>query len=675
MSDLRTDNPEALDWQTRLTTEAVAALHSIGSYAAFESAVLRHSDAARRWTPIRAGERWFQQRRLDPAAELPAVTVRDAVDGEPRVLVDLNDHAAPGGPPVALGWVSPSPDGCVLAYAITHQGAEINEVFLVDVASGAPLADRVPWNVCAPPTWLPDGTEFWCVTREVADGQVMMPIRRFVLGQPASDWVAPLPPDLAFPIPKVSKDGRYVAVASGNTEVRVDYLIDENLEVMRVLEGFPGFFRCDIVDDTIVALTDNGAPRNRVVQIPLRTCADPSTWTELLGESADTILDFEIFDNTMVVASLRDCSAALDVIDLPSGARTPVELPGRGGIGVLVEHAAHPALPVFERGEGEVTFLYSDLATAPAIYRYRLGDQRLECLEPPTTTLDNMTVSYVTAVSADGVEVPAHVIHRADLDLSRPHPTFLMGYGGFRVAELPAFVNGHAAWLEAGGIHVLAHLRGGGEFGADWWRGGRRDNKQNSFNDFYAIAEKLIELGWTTSAQLAAYGASNGGLLTAVAVTQRPELWAAVVSDVPITDLVGMDQNPLTYAIGRDEYGDPKIPGERQWLAAIDPLVNAKPADYPATLVIAGANDPRCPANQARMLVETLRSVHTGASPILLRVHAEQGHGAHGAIESARRLTEILAFCAVHTGLELKGGLPAGPAGGDVVAAVDHLDL
>lgn len=114
-----------------------------------------------------------------------------------------------------------------------------------------------------------------------------------------------------------------------------------------------------------------------------------------------------------------------------------------------------------------------------------------------------------------------------------------------------------------------------------------------------------------------------------MALTQRPELWAAVVSDVPVTDLLGMHHTPLLYSIGRDEYGDPTVPEERQWLEAIDPLINAKPADYPATLVIAGANDPRCPASQARLLVEKVRSVHTGDAPILLRVHAEQGHGAH----------------------------------------------
>ncbi|ANW62640.1 hypothetical protein BCA37_02610 [Mycobacterium sp. djl-10] len=652
MLDLRSDKEAALEWQSRRTAAAVAALEAVEGFEHLESSVRRFSDAGHRWTPIRAGGRWFQQKRLDPAAELPAITVREAVAGEPRVLVDPNTHAVRG-LPLSLAWMSPSPDGAVLAYAVAAQGSEINQVHLVDADSGEPLPDHVPWNICAPPSWLPDGSGFWCATRDAAEDVVRMQIRPFRLGEPASDWCAPLPEGLAFPYPQVSQDGRYIAVVTGNTEVRVEYLITEDLRVSRVLDGVPSFFRVSIVDDEMIALTDHGAPRNRIVRIPIPTSSDPGSWTEVVAESSDVLLDFELFADVLVVAGLRECSAVIDVIDLDTGQRNPVALPGRGGIGALVARAAHPALPVFARGECELTFLYSDFVTSPAIYRYLVDERRLECLEPPATTLEGMTVRYVTAVSADGIEVPAHVIHRADLDLSRPHPTFLQGYGGFRVADLPAYVGGHAAWLEAGGIHVLAHLRGGWEFGTDWWRGGRRDTKQNSFDDFYAVAQMLVDSGWTTRDQLAIYGASNGGLLMAAAVTQRPELWGAVVCDVPITDLLGMDRNPLTYAIGRDEYGDPGIAAERHWLAAIDPLENAVPSHFPPTLVIAGAHDPRCPAGQARLLVDTLDRQQAGTDPILLRVHADQGHGAHGAVESARRLTEILAFCAAHTGLKL----------------------
>lgn len=653
MVDLRTDTPDSLAWQAERTAETLTVLHGIDGYAELGASVLRYSDAAHRWVPIRAGDVWFQQRLVDPDAEFPAITVRDAIDATPRVVVDINDHRSADGSPIALAWFKPSPDGAVLAYGVTTAGKEITEVFLVDVKSGRPLANQVAWNIDSPPSWLPDSSGFWCTSREITADAVRFPVRRFVLDEPGSEWTAPLPDDLFAPRPQVSRDGRHVAISTGNTEIRIDHLITEDLEVRPFLDGVAGAFRGPIDGDTFYALTDHGAPRGRVVAIPLATSNDPDTWTEILAESADALADFEIIGDSMVVAAMRECSMQIDIVDLATGTRHAVPLPGRGGIGAWVEKVAHPALPVFERGNGEICFVYSDLAASPAVYRYVLDEKRLQCLEPSSVTLSDTKVSYITAVSADGTEIPAHVIHRADLDLSQPNPTLLSGYGGFHAAELPAYAGGYAAWVQAGGIYVQSHLRGGGEFGADWWRDGSRDKKHNTFDDLYAVAEKLIELGWTSSDQLAVYGASNGGLLTAVAVTQRPELWAAVVSDVPVTDLLNMHENPLTYLIGRVEYGDPQIPEERAWLAAIDPLSNARSTDYPPTLVIAGANDPRCPAAQARLFADVLNRSQTGPSPIQLRVHADQGHGTMGRADWAARLTEILAFCATHTGLKV----------------------
>jgi prolyl oligopeptidase len=652
MIDLRTDNPEALAWQTTRTGEALDALHAYAGYEALRARVLHYADAGRRWTPVKAGGRRFQLAQAGPGEELPLITVRDSIDSAPRVLVDLNDHQEADGPRMGHAWFSPSPDGRVVAYAVAAEGTEVNQVFLVDAARGERLPDLVPWNVFFEPSWLPDSSGFWCVTREIDATSVSTPVRRFLLGEPASDWTAPLPEGLLFPRPQVSKDGHHVAIATGNTELRVDALITKDLQVVPFLQGVPGAFRGVIDGDAFLAITDHEAPRGRVVSIPLDSSSDPSTWTEVLPESADVLVDFALMEGDMVVASLRECSVVLEVVDA-AGARTTVPLPGRGGAGAQVERVAYPMLPVFTRGTDEIAFLYSDMATAPGVYRYLLDERRLECLEAPSLALDDVTVSYITAISTDGVEVPAHVIHRSDLDLSQPHPTFLWAYGGFHIADLPAYIGGHGAWVEAGGIHVMAHPRGGSAFGTEWWKAGRRERKQNTFDDFYAVAEKLIDLGWTSSRQLAIYGGSNGGLLTAVALTQRPELWAAVVSDVPATDLLNMQLSPLMYAICRDEYGDPLLPEERPWLEAIDPLAKAQPAAYPATLAIAGANDPRCPASQARLLADAIGRAQTGPAPVLLRIHADRGPGAAGVHAAADRLTAILAFCAQHTGLDL----------------------
>ena len=201
-------------------------------------------------------------------------------------------------------------------------------------------------------------------------------------------------------------------------------------------------------------------------------------------------------------------------------------------------------------------------------------------------------------------------------------------------------------------IYVLSHLRGGGENGTGWWREGSRENKQHTFDDLYAVAEQLVQLGLTTSSQLAMYGESNGGLLASAAVAQRPDLWAAVVPDVPLLDLLEMHRDPIGYAICKDEYGDPLVPEEATWLRSYSPYELVQPSTFPATLVIAGANGPRCAAWHSRVFVQKLEDCQRGDAPVLLRVHSGQGHGAAGALAKVERTAEWLAFCAQRTGLQ-----------------------
>jgi prolyl oligopeptidase len=308
---------------------------------------------------------------------------------------------------------------------------------------------------------------------------------------------------------------------------------------------------------------------------------------------------------------------------------------------------------MFKTGDDEISFVFSTFDLSPTVYRYVISEKRLEVVGAQPVEIEGLVVSTIAAVSADGVEVPAHVVHRADLDVSVPQPTLVYGYGGFNLAYLPSHLGEYAAWVEAGGIYVLAHLRGGSELGTEWWLGGRREHKQNTFNDLYAVAEHLIATGRTTSAQLAVKGESNGGLLTGAAIAQRPDLWAAVVSDVPIYDLLGMVRDPLTFAIGQVEYGDPANPVEAEWLRAISPVENVQPASYPAILVTAGENDPRCPTWHARKFVDLVQRAQIGDAPVLLRVYGGQGHGAAGLGAIAGKDADWLAFAANATGLVL----------------------
>lgn len=642
------DTPESLAWQAERDASAKALLESLPGRGTWNELLARQLVDVRRSPTVRRADRWFQRVVLHPEHEHPVVVVRSSPEGEPRVLLDLNELSEKRGGAVSLMSFTPSPNGAVLACVVEEAGTERGELLLVDVDTGSLLPDAVPSSLSGSVSWLPDSSGFWFAARDFSNG-FRMPLFRHTLGSRPQEF--PITTDDPFVAPAVSPDG-IVAITTGNTEIRVDQVVVDG-EIRPFLAGVPGTHLVRFVGDNAYAILEDTAPRGRLVRIPVATVADQSTWTELVPESDDVLRWLEVVGDRLVIGYLHEAASGLRVLDLDGALVHEVPLPGRGSASSYAVGAAHPALPMFVPGDGEVSFVYSTFEQSPAVYRYVVSDQLLEIVDPPAVVLEGLTVSLVWARSTDGVDVPAHVVHRSDLDLSTPHPTLLYGYGGFNVAQLPSYGHESAAWVQAGGIYVLAHLRGGSEFGRDWWHGGRRESKQRTFDDFYVIAEKLVELGWTTPEKLAAKGESNGGLLTGAAIVQRPELWTVVVSDVPLYDLLRYDRDALSFAIGRVEYGDPSVPAEAQWLRAISPIENVRPAAYPHVLVTGGVNDPRCPIWHGRVLVEKLEAMQQGVAPILLRVYAGQGHGAAGLASVASKSADWMTFAADATGLSV----------------------
>jgi len=255
--------------------------------------------------------------------------------------------------------------------------------------------------------------------------------------------------------------------------------------------------------------------------------------------------------------------------------------------------------------------------------------------------------------SPDGTKVRMFVLTRSDAG-SEPRPTILYGYGGFGVPLTPAFSATILAWVEAGGVYAVANLRGGSEEGEQWHRDGMRGNKQNTFDDFHAAAEWLIANGITTSAQLTISGGSNGGLLVGAALTQRPELYAAVICAAPLLDMVRYEQHGLGQTWS-DEYGSAAVAEELEWLLAYSPYHNVKEStDYPAVLFTVFDGDSRVDPLHARKLAAALQHATSGTSPILIRREADVGHGARAVSRSVDLSVDTLSFAAAVTGLPLE---------------------
>ena len=235
------------------------------------------------------------------------------------------------------------------------------------------------------------------------------------------------------------------------------------------------------------------------------------------------------------------------------------------------------------------------------------------------------------------------------LDMSQPRPTLVHAYGGFNMSLMPAYLGHVEPFLDAGGVYVLAHLRGGGEYGIDWWMQGRMAAKQNVFDDLFAVCEQLIGDGVTRPDRLAFHGSSNGGLVAGAAMTQRPDLFRAVVAQVPLLDLLRAAPFALVM-----EFGNPQNPADARVLAGYSPCHNVREASYPAVLLDAGENDPRCPPWHARKMAARLQAANLSDRPILLRVWTDSGHvGAGNRTTQTDQSTDWLAFVMQELGMEL----------------------
>ena len=240
-----------------------------------------------------------------------------------------------------------------------------------------------------------------------------------------------------------------------------------------------------------------------------------------------------------------------------------------------------------------------------------------------------MSVEQQRYRSADGTEVPMFLIHRADIRPVGTVPTILNGYGGFNIARTPAYSGSVAAWVEAGGLYVVANLRGGSEYGERWHRAGMRANKQHVFDDFAGAAMALVTSGWTTQAHLGISGGSNGGLLVGAAMTQRPELFAAVACAVPLLDMLRY-QHFLIARLWIDEYGSSEDPVEYRWLRAYSPYQNAREGvRYPAVLFTTAEGDSRVDPGHARKMTALIQWLQRDEpdAVTLLRVDRDAGHG------------------------------------------------
>lgn len=605
------------------------------------------------YAPIPRGEHWFH--RFVPDGHKSAVlSISSSPSHKGRILLDLADHETEHGASLMME-VMPSPDASLVIVTIAVGGGAETRGLVIDVASGA-IVSIVPAPMVAFPVWYPDSSRLLFTSigaKQLPDGTMSAGAAIFeydVADRRADQLDLDIPHPACWPT--ISADGRYAIINIDQTCPRPAYIKrigDDDWQPF--LRDAPVKMKGAIMGDHYIGITDVDAPRGRIVKIPLDSPADQGSWTQIVAQSDEKCAALAAYGGGLLLCYFKDAVAGLRLIDDEGNTRQEIALPGSGAIGKsAVQHILSIMDDVTWIDGDQLSFIYSSLDTPPTHCTYRLGDGiALIVGSPPPRT--SARIAYRSADN-DGMAVPYRIFGKCD---GAPKPTIIWAYGGFNVPILPSWQTIAARWVELGGVWVLAHLRGGGEFGDDQWRGGRRENKPNVFGDLFAVARALVAHKVCKQDQLGFLGSSNGGLLAGAAVAFAPELFRAVCAQVPLLDTLAYARDPQSYAIGLADYGDPNDTSDAAFLKDWSPYHNLRAAPrHPAVLLDAGANDTSCPPWHSRKFAAWLQEY--GNSPrVLLRVREGAGHNSLSLTDAIDRDAEELTFFARELGLQITG--------------------
>jgi prolyl oligopeptidase len=583
--------------------------------------------------PLVAGPYYFYTRR-EGAQNQPILLVREGIHGADRSLVDVNQMAADG--TVALDWWYPSDDGKYVAYGASHSGSEESTLYVIETATGKLLEDTIERTRFASVAWKKDNSGFYYTRHpkkgEVPEGEEVYHVKAFYhpLGSdPASDGLIFGDKLAAQDIPGVQladDDDRWLLISVSHGWAKSELYLQDlkaGTAPVEVTSGKEFLYGGEVFRGKLYILTNEDAPHFRVFAVD---AANPKreNWKEIIPQADAVLQNLNVLGGKLFTEYEKNASSQLRMFELDGKPLGEVALPAIGtvaGIG--------------GRWDRKETFFGFQSFTVPAsVYEVDLATRNTELWDRVQAPIDPSAyeVKQLWFASKDGTKVPMFVFHKKGMALNGKNPTLLTGYGGFNISMTPNFVASRFLWLEHGGVFAVANLRGGAEFGEEWHRAGMLGNKQNVFDDMIAAAEYLIAQKYTDTGHLAIQGGSNGGLLMGVMMTQRPDLFRAVVCQVPLLDMLRY-QNFQIAKLWIPEYGSADDPKQFDWLYAYSPYHHVKPgAEYPAILFMTADTDTRVDPMHAKKMAALMQAqAANGQSrerPILLRIESKAGHGA-----------------------------------------------
>jgi prolyl oligopeptidase len=586
--------------------------------------------------PQMGGKYYFHTRR-EGNQNQPILYVREGLNGglndEDRVLVDVNKMSADG--TVALDWWFAAEDGKYVAYGTSASGSEESTLHIIESATGKVLPDTIDRTRFASVAWMKDSSAFYYTRHpkkgEVPAGEEVYHVKVFyhqIGSDPAKD---PLifgegrnPQDI--PEVTLSEDDRWLLIDVGEgwtkTEMYLQDLQSKN-PPLEITTGKEFLYGAEFFEGKLYITTNEDAPHYRVF-VADATNAKRENWKELIPQTDAVLQNASVTGGKLLAQYEHNATSELKLFGLDGTKLADIPLPAIGDV--------FSASGRYDRNE--IFFGFQSFTVPPSVYRVDLTDVKSVLwakVDAPSIDPSAYDVQQVWYTSKDGTKVPMFVVNKKGIEKNGKNPTLLTGYGGFNISLKPTFNRSMYLWMEHGGIYAVANLRGGSEFGEDWHRAGMLEKKQNVFDDFIAAGEYLISQKYTDRDHLAIQGGSNGGLLMGAMITQRPDLFRAVVCAVPLLDMLRY-QNFQIAKLWIPEYGSADDAKQFEWLYAYSPYHHVKPGqEYPAILFMTGDTDTRVDPMHAKKMAALMQSeAKNGASqqkPILLRIETKAGHG------------------------------------------------
>ncbi|MGB1888648.1 MAG: prolyl oligopeptidase family serine peptidase, partial [Akkermansiaceae bacterium] len=582
-----------------------------------------------------------------------------SLDLEPTVLLDPNKLSRDG--TVALKSYEVSPNGKYLAYSTSASGSDWVEWKVREISSGRDLLDHLKWSKFSGASWAKNSKGFYYgrfPTPKNGEEMMAQNIHKKIyfheIGKPQSeDLLVYERPDQ----PKqglyawVTEDGKYllIQVSQGtDTKNGLFYkdLSNPTSKVIELLSDFDASY--DFITNLgskFIIRTDLNAPKQKVISIDVNEPLS-AQWKTIIPESTETLRSVSHIGGIFIANYLKDARTEIRRFKTDGNSLPPIKLPGLGtatGFGG-------------KSGQNETFYYFTSFTRPGAVYRYDVTKNASTLLKAPQTQFnrDHYEARQIFATSRDGTKIPMFIVSKKNLKLDGNNPTLLYAYGGFNISLRPSYSPATIAWLDLGGIYVMANLRGGGEYGEEWHEAGMKLKKQNVFDDFIACAEHLISNKFTSSKKLSIAGGSNGGLLVGACMVQRPELYGACLPAVGVMDMLRFHKFTIGWA-WQAEYGKPDDPKDFKNLLNYSPYHNLKPNNYPATMVITSDHDDRVVPSHSYKFAAALQSAQNDSAPTLIRIESKAGHGA--GTPTSKRIEAIVdkyAFLAKALGFEIK---------------------